>query len=786
MNPTPGSERSTREALQASEVRYRRLFEAAQDGILILDGQTGQITDANPFLLDMLGYTREQLLGKELWQIGFFKDRTLSAAAFEKLHQAGYIRYECLPLKAKDGRGHEVEFVSNAYEVDHQRVIQCNVREITERQQAARDLFESRERLQRVIHNIPQYVFWKDRDLNYLGANALFARSAGLREPEEIIGKSDFELSWKQSAESYRAVDRAVIETGVPRLNYEEAQKRPDGSVRWLRTSKVPLLDNAGKIMGILGIYEDITQHKDAEDAHRQSEANLANAQRIAHLGSWEWRIIENKLHRSAEACRIVGLPAETSGGTYEGFLNTVHPADRAAVEKALQESLAQKGPYTSEHRVVRPDGSEREVREQGEVFCDDTGRPIRMVGTTLDITERKALEAQFLQAQKMEAVGQLAGGVAHDYNNILTSTLLQLSLLLNDQSLPENAKISLRQLENEARRAAGLTRQLLLFSRQPVIEIKPLNLNAVLANLIKMLQRLLSKDIRLEFQSGDDPLWIEADPGMIEQVVINLCVNARDAMAPKGGRLTIDARLVKLDAEAPRVNPEACRGSFVCLSVADTGCGMDAETLKRSFEPFFTTKALGKGTGLGLATVYRITKKHRGWVEVASQLGKGTTFRIYFPALANAPLVRPESRPSLQVEMGTETILLVDDDIAVRDMTALGLKLLGYHVLEATSGQEAIQVWDDHAGEIHLLFTDMRMPGGLTGMDLFERFKRTKATLKGIISSGYSDEIVKAYGLVDPGITFLPKPFDVKALARTVRNCLDQPDPLRVSEPTS
>jgi two-component system, cell cycle sensor histidine kinase and response regulator CckA len=272
----------------------------------------------------------------------------------------------------------------------------------------------------------------------------------------------------------------------------------------------------------------------------------------------------------------------------------------------------------------------------------------------------------------------------------------------------------------------------------------------------------------------------------MMEQVVINLCVNARDAMAPKGGQLTIDARLVELSAEASQVNPDACPGSFVCLSVADTGCGMDRETLKHLFEPFFTTKEAGKGTGLGLATVYRITKKHKGWVEVISEMGKGTTFRIYLPALTKAPLVSPESRPALQIQRGTETILLVDDDTAVRDMTALGLQLFGYRVLEATSGQEAIQVWDDHAGEIHLLFTDMRMPGGLTGMELFERFKRTKATLKGIISSGYSDEIVRSYGLVDPGITFLPKPYDVKALASTVRNCLDQASPLRVSDPTS
>jgi len=261
--------------------------------------------------------------------------------------------------------------------------------------------------------------------------------------------------------------------------------------------------------------------------------------------------------------------------------------------------------------------------------------------------------------------------------------------------------------------------------------------------------------------------------------VIMNLCLNAQDAMAPKGGRLTIDARLVKLDAEASRVNPEARPGVFVCLSVTDTGCGMDTATLKRLFEPFFTTKEVGKGTGLGLSTVYGITKQHRGWVEVASQLTKGSTFRVYLPALAHAPPVALES-PAVDVRRGKETILLVDDDKTIRDMIALGLQLYGYRVVEATSGEEALQVWADYTGEIDLLFTDMRMSGGMTGMELFERLKRRKASLKGIVSSGYSDEILEAQELISSKVTFLPKPYDVKTLAHTVRSCLDHAGPPR------
>jgi PAS domain S-box-containing protein len=527
MTPAPLREETLLQALQNSELRYRRLFETAQDGILILDAGTGQITDANPFLLDMLGYAREQLLGKQLWEIGFFKDRALSEAAFATLQKEGYIRYENLPLESKDGRRREVEFVSNLYEVDHQNVIQCNIR----------------------------------------------------------------------------------------------------------------------------------------------------------------------------------------------------------------------------------------------------------------DITDRRRLEAKLLQVQKMEAVGHLAGGVAHDYNNILTSTLLQLSMLLDDPNLPEGMKSTFRRLEREAKRAAGLTRQLLLFSRQQAIRLQAVDLNSVLTHLLDMLRRLLSEDVRLEYPTGNNPLWVEADTVMIEQVITSLCLNAQDAMAPGGGRITIDARLIELDAEAVRVNPEAAPGSFVCLSVTDTGSGMNASTLERLFEPFFTTKAVGKGTGLGLSTVSGIMKQHRGWVEVTSLMGKGSTFRVYLPAWDKALPVRPEPPTSL-VQKGKETILLVEDEKGIRDIVALGLRLYRYRVFEAGNGPEAIKVWDDHAGEIDLLFSDMRMPGGMTGMDLFERFKRTKATLKGIISSGYSEEVLKAPELMTSGLTFLPKPYNVRTLAGAVRNCLDQAGPVRGSVP--
>ncbi len=404
----------------------------------------------------------------------------------------------------------------------------------------------------------------------------------------------------------------------------------------------------------------------------------------------------------------------------------------------------------------------------------DAAGSLVAIEGIIRDVTERKLLEDRLRQAQRIEAVGQLAGGVAHDYNNILTSTLMQLGLLLADPAQTEATRHALRQLVADAERAAGLTRQLLMFSRRQVIQMKQRDLNEVLANLLRMLQRLLGETISLEFHAGPGPLWIKADAGMIEQVVTNLCVNARDAMAPRGGRLTIDARFVELDAAAGRTNTDARAGRFVCLTVTDTGCGMDAATMQHIFEPFFTTKEVGKGTGLGLATVYGVMKQHDGWVDVESEVGKGSVFRAYFPALPDAAVPGPVSAKA-EIHQGSETILVVEDEQAVRDMVVRGLQLLGYRVRVAANGDEAMKVWARHAAEIDLLFTDIKMPGGLSGLDLYDRLKRAKPSLKVVLSSGYSEEIMNLGMSVNPILVFLPKPFDVKELAATVRRCLDR-----------
>jgi PAS domain S-box-containing protein len=389
------------------------------------------------------------------------------------------------------------------------------------------------------------------------------------------------------------------------------------------------------------------------------------------------------------------------------------------------------------------------------------------------DITQRKVLEEQFRQAQKLESIGQLAGGVAHDFNNILAVMMIRLNFMQNSKSLDHETQETVLDLTVDAKRAASLTRQLLLFSRRSVMEVELLNLNELMTNLLKMLRRLIGEHITVRFDSRDVPTNVEADAVMIEQVLMNLSVNARDAMS-QGGNLTINIESVQIDEKRVQGKIKVQLGQFVCLSMADTGCGMDETTLKRIFEPFFTTKEVGKGTGLGLATVHSIVAQHKGWVEVESELGRGTTFKVFLPATTKRK-AEPTQTEKTAVIRGHETILLVEDETHLRQMVAKGLRRFGYCVLEASNGQTAMKLWQENSQHIDLLFSDMRMPEGMTGLDLAEKLRKDIPNLKVIISSGYNVELA-GQGLPSPGdIVYFTKPYEFEVLLKTIRDCLDR-----------
>ena len=517
-------------------------------------------------------------------------------------------------------------------------------------------------------------------------------------------------------------------------------------------------------------LQAEITARKRVEESQRQSEERYRNlvesAQDIVFTISPD--AVVTSLNPAFET--ITGRSrAEWIGGT---FPSLVHPEDLPLALEMFQRVLGGEKPPLFSLRVLSQSAEP--------LFMEFTATPQRadgqvagVLGVGRDVTARKLLEDRYRQAQKMEAVGQLAGGVAHDFNNLLTVIQGNVSLAQMGGLTGAEQTRSLEEIGRAAARAASLVRQLLTFSRRQVLHPQHLDLNAIVLNTTQMLQRLIGEHITLETRTAPGHAPVQADPGMMEQVLINLAVNARDAM-PKGGRLAIQTAVVLLDEEALRLQPKARPGRFVRLSVSDTGTGIAPEHLPHIFEPFFTTKEVGKGTGLGLASVFGIIEQHLGWIEVESQTGSGTRFHIHLPCPAKEAEAEAKSLAARKEAGGTETILLVEDESPVRTMVRMILERHGYRIHEADSGGAALGVWQEHREHIDLLLTDMVMPGGMNGRELAERLQSEKPGLKVIYTSGYSDEMLGDDSPLRSNSNFLKKPYEVTALLTIVRTCLE------------
>ena len=449
-------------------------------------------------------------------------------------------------------------------------------------------------------------------------------------------------------------------------------------------------------------------------------------------------------------------------------WIDAVTAEDRAKVI-AAREQLSRGEEYRIDYRIQRPDGTQRWIEDRCYLIREPSGKLKHAVGVATDITQRRQLEAQLLQAQKMEAVGQLAGGVAHDFNNVLTVVIGYARLLLDGGTLPPDMIGPLTQIYTAGNRAANLTRQLLVFSRKQTVDRHIIDLNQVAFEFSDMLRRLIGETITLELALSAAPCRIEADAGMMEQVLMNLVVNARDAMR-NGGALTIATEPVTITDAATRHHPEARPGEFICLSVRDTGCGIPPENHQRIFEPFFTTKEVGQGTGLGLAMVFGIVQQHQGWIELESAEGAGTCIRILLPTAPPA-LEASVQHPAKTAfaRSGSETLLLVEDDPAVREFAVAVLRSQGYRVLQATSGIDALEVWKWHQARIALLVTDLVLPDGLGGMELAARLRREKPALKVVLTSGYENEVSGAEFRPPAGTHFIHKPYKPQSLAQIV-----------------
>lgn len=628
------------ESLKGSEKQYRRLFESAKDGILIIDADTGRVIDANPFLLALIGCSYELVCGKQLWELGVFKDIAASKEAFKTLQNNQYIRYENLPLMTLDGRHIEAEFISNVYLVDGKRVIQCNIRDITARKQAERIMAENESKMRSILDNIGIGV--------------------ALISPEMVI----LEMN-RQIRDWFPGVD-----TGQS-LCYQAFNDPP-----------------------------------------------------------------------GLEACATC-------------------PAAKTFLDGEVHENT---------RRVLR-DGAMRDYRIVTSPVRNVSGKVTAVIEMMEDITERLSLESQFLQAQKLESIGRLAGGVAHDYNNML-SVILGYAEMARAKLKPSDPVYGdLQEILKAGSRSAEITRQLLGFARKQTIAPRVIDLNDTVARILKMLTPLIGEDIDLVWLPGANLKPVMMDPTQLDQIMANLCVNARDAISGVG-KITVETAMVTFDKAYCDNHEGFIPGEFVRLTVSDDGCGMEKEIQKNVFEPFFTTKEAGLGTGLGLSTVYGIVKQNRGFINVYSEPDKGTVFRIYLHGHKSIPSICFQESGKKALPGHGETLLVVEDEAGIQKLIKLMLEDLGYKVLSAGSAKEALQVSEIHGHEIRLVITDVIMPE-MNGRELADRLKALHPDLDILFMSGYTSDVIARLGILDPGVHFIEKPFSVESLAGKVHEVL-------------
>ena len=636
-----------------------------------------------------------------------------------------------------------------------------------ERVRAEQDLRESRQRFRDLFENSPDAIFVEDLDGTVLDVNFAACVLHGLTR-EQLIGKN-------------------TLNDLIPPSRRENArrdfQKLASGKLSWVGGESLtadgnstPVEVRAGRVEyngkpALLLHVRDITERRAAEAAVQSSEMLFRsvweNSVDGMHLTDENGVIIAvNKAY-----CKLVGMEAEELEGELFTIVYAESENPQAILERHREHFRARAANRKIQHQYTLHNGQVMAL-EITDSFIELHGQPLLLFSLFRDVTTQQRLEEQLRQSQKMEAIGQLAGGVAHDFNNILTVIHGHASLLLSSE-LEESASRSAQQISQAAERAAALTRQLLTFSRRQLIQPRKLDMNKIVGNMTDLLGRLLGEDVSLQLNYCPSPAMVEADVGMMEQVLLNLAVNARDAM-PKGGRLTVRISIVDLDEAHVQRHPEARVERFVCVSNTDTGSGIPPENLQRIFEPFFTTKEVGKGTGLGLATVYGIVKQHQGWIEVESIVGKGTTFRIYIPYVGSAQAETEKPTTQISIRGGTETILLVEDERSVRELVSRVLQKYGYKILPVGNGVEALETWNQHKNEISMLFTDLVMPDNMNGRELAEKLWAERPGLKVIFTSGYSSDIVGKDFKLEPGLNYLQKPYQPQALALAVRRCLD------------
>jgi PAS domain S-box-containing protein len=751
----------------------RATLESTVDGILVVNS-AGKIVTYNRKLAEMWRIPESVLESRDdNVVLNFVLPQLKDPEAFLTRVRQTYADHDAQTddvIEFKDGRVFERHS-------EPQRIMGRNVgrvwgfRNVTERKRAEEALIEEKHLLHTLMDNLPDHIYFKDRQSRFIRGNTALANWFGLTDPTQLLGKTDFDFFSDEHARQAYGDEQEVIRTGRPIQAIEEKETWPDGRETWASTTKMPLRDAQGRIIGTFGLSRDITARKQAEEALRASEEHFRSFIENLPVGIYRSTPDGRVLMANPALLRMLGYDSWQEVASR----NLEHEALEAGYSRgAFREQIEGQGEVRGlETTWKRRDGSVVFIRESARAIRADDGRVLYYDGTIEDITERRRLEEQFRQAQKMEAVGRLAAGVAHDFNNLLTVVIGYSDLLLQRLSADDGIRRRMEEIKKAGERGSWLTRQLLAFSRKQVLKPQVLDLNSLLTNVDQMLRRVIGEDIELVTHVPPGLGCVKADPGQIEQVIMNLAVNARDAM-PRGGQLTLEAANAELDSSYARRHESVLPGHYVMLAMSDTGIGMDAETQAHVFEPFFTTKEPGRGTGLGLSTVYGIVKQSGGSIWVYSEPGKGTTFKVYLPRIDQAAEAITSDEPSVgELARGSETILLVEDEKAVRSLAREILECRGYHVLETDGAIKALEVGEGHKEHIHLLLTDVVMPQ-MSGRELAEHLAPLHPETKVLYMSGYADNAVVQHRLLGPGTALLQKPFTAQALARKLREVLD------------
>ncbi len=624
--------------LEESEVRYRRIFETATDGIVLLEKCEGHIVHTNPAAVKMLGYSEAEYIGKMLQDVGVPIDMSDFPMIMESLNKSGILNYEDVPIKSKSGQ----EIQADVYMVNRAKLAQCNIRDISERKKADSILKEEKKFIENALNTLKDIFFVFDLEGRFLRWN---------KTMNVVTGYTDREISLKKVTDFFR----------------------------------------------------------------------------------------EDEKERVSEA-----------------------------IVKGIEEGSAR-----VEAIIVTKDGRQIPYAFNAAILRDSQNQPVGVSGVGRDITEHQRLESQLRHAQKMEAVGTLAGGIAHDFNNILNVIMGYGNMVADTLEAGSPAKEDMNEVLIAAHRAADLTRRLLVFSRKDIVKMMPVDINEIILGMEKMFARIIRESIEFNLELADMPLTVVADAGQIEQILINLAVNAKDAMQ-EGGRLTISTGLEEVDAGYDAGQGGKKPGRYALITVADTGQGMDAETQKKIFEPFFTTKGIGKGTGLGLAISYGIIKQYSGYTNVYSEPGQGTVFKIYLPLSEEAASLCKEEEAAAPVKHGNETVLVAEDDASLRKLATIVLESFGYNVITAIDGEDAIAKFMENRERISIVMLDMIMPKK-NGKEVGEAIRKVSAGVKILFASGYTMDIIKGKELSESGSDFINKPFTPRDLLIKVREMLDR-----------